>query len=1050
MDVREALSATYLSRFFDPVTVLRARDYVDGVRELEVVHETSGSLAATASVRGSAALPYRVQLHVEVDADSDWVFTSCTCPVARMCKHGAAVALRLRGPARPSRDREPPWRQQLGRVGDDLEAHARATLRGAGLGLELVRRPASRWSRSPGGELTMRPVRPGARRGWARSGAEWADLVGPQVGARYVPAHVEALRVLHRGLVSRQAFVVAGAAPSLEDYGAHLVPALRAAVAAGVTLVAGAGVSAVRLSEGPATVVADLTESDGAPTLEVAVEVDGRRHRGGAVVPLGRPVTGVAVVVEDEAVLLAELATPVDDSVVDLVLAPPVVATAAERGAFLDAVAPLARRVRVGSSDGSLPLPAPPRPRLVLTVTWESAAAARLAWHWRYADQTCALDGDAVLGGLRDPAAEREVRALVPPAVLGLRHVSGGDALALALHDLPHLRTLPDVEVDEREPPEFRASEAPPQIAFAVAGESDHTDWLDLEVLVSFDGERVTLPDVLAALTRGDDVLVLPSGLYVALDRPELARLREVVELAAELREAEPGRVRVGTDDLGTWAELGEVGVVDDSAARWVERASALRDLVEVPRPAPVGLTTELRPYQLEGFWWLAFLHQHGLGGVLADDMGLGKTLQVLALVQHARSTGTTEPFLVVAPTSVVSAWRQQALAHAPGLRVGVVRRRSDDVAAIAAGHDVVVTTYAMLRLEREQLASRSWGGLVLDEAQQVKNHQGKTYAAARSLDAAFRLAVTGTPFENRLMELWSLLSITAPGLYPTARQFRQLVAGPVEKEGDARALERFRTRIRPFVLRRTKDLVAADLPLRHEQVLEVELSPRHRKLYDTHLAKERQKILGLVEDYDRNRVAIFSALTRLRQLALDPALVDADHATVGSAKTDLLAEHLLEVTAEGHRSLVFSTFTTFLRRVRDRLTEEGIATVYLDGTTRDRDRVIEAFRQGEAPVFLISLKAGGTGLTLTEADYVFLLDPWWNPAAEAQAVDRAHRIGQVRPVHVYRLVATDTIEEKVVALKARKAELFAKVVDGGGATSTGITAEDIRGLFDD
>jgi len=558
------------------------------------------------------------------------------------------------------------------------------------------------------------------------------------------------------------------------------------------------------------------------------------------------------------------------------------------------------------------------------------------------------------------------------------------------------------------------------------------------------------LPDVLAALTRDDEFLVLPSGLYVALDRPEFARLHEVVALAAQLREADAGRVSVGPMDLSVWAELAELGVVDSQAATWVERATALRDLTEIPQPEPIGLTTTLRPYQLEGFWWLAFLHEHGLGGILADDMGLGKTLQVLALVQHAVLRGADDPFLVVAPTSVISAWRQQALTHAPGLRVGVVSRRSDDVAAMAASHDVIVTTYALLRLERDQFAARHWSGLVLDEAQQVKNHQGKTYAAARMIEADVRLAVTGTPFENGLMELWSLLSITAPGLYPSPRRFRDVVVGPVEKAGDQAALDRFRKRIRPFLLRRTKDLVAAELPPKQEQVLDVELEARHRKIYDTHLAKERQKILGLVEDFDRNRVAIFSALTKLRQLALDPALVDPQHDHVGSAKINVLAEHLAEIVAEGHQALVFSTFTSFLARVRERLTADGIPTVYLDGRTRDREAVIEAFRRGDAPVFLISLKAGGTGLTLTEADYVFVLDPWWNPAAEAQAVDRAHRIGQDKHVHVYRLVATDTIEEKVMALKARKAELFARVIDGGGASAAGISADDIRGLFED
>jgi SNF2 family DNA or RNA helicase len=272
----------------------------------------------------------------------------------------------------------------------------------------------------------------------------------------------------------------------------------------------------------------------------------------------------------------------------------------------------------------------------------------------------------------------------------------------------------------------------------------------------------------------------------------------------------------------------------------------------------------------------------------------------------------------------------------------------------------------------------------------------------------------------------------------------------PIEKGADPQALERFRRRIRPFLLRRTKELVAADLPPKQEQVLDVVLGSKHRKLYDTHLAKERQRILGLVEDFDKNRVAIFSALTKLRQLALDPALVDEAHDDVGSAKLDVLVEHLTEITEEGHRALVFSQFTSFLGRVRSRLEAAQIKTTYLDGSTRDRPTVIQRFRDGAAPVFLISLKAGGVGLTLTEADYVFVLDPWWNPAAEAQAVDRAHRIGQTAHVHVYRLVAVDTIEEKVMELKARKAELFGRVIDGDGTLSAAIDAADIRGLFED
>ena len=256
--------------------------------------------------------------------------------------------------------------------------------------------------------------------------------------------------------------------------------------------------------------------------------------------------------------------------------------------------------------------------------------------------------------------------------------------------------------------------------------------------------------------------------------------------------------------------------------------------------------------------------------------------------------------------------------------------------------------------------------------------------------------------------------------------------------------------RIRPFLLRRTKEHVARDLPAKQEQVLEVMLTPRHRAIYETHLQRERQTVLGLLDDFDQQRLAIFRSLTRLRQLSLDAALVDEEYDGVGSAKVDVLVDHLLELAAEGHRALVFSQFTSFLGRVRDRLDREGIGSSYLDGRTRRRGEVVEAFRSGDDPVFLISLKAGGVGLTLTEADYVFVLDPWWNPAVEAQAVDRTHRIGQQRPVNVYRLVATDTIEQKVMELKARKAALFAQVVDGDALMAAPLGADDVRALFED
>jgi SNF2 family DNA or RNA helicase len=302
---------------------------------------------------------------------------------------------------------------------------------------------------------------------------------------------------------------------------------------------------------------------------------------------------------------------------------------------------------------------------------------------------------------------------------------------------------------------------------------------------------------------------------------------------------------------------------------------------------------------------------------------------------------------------------------------------------------------------------------------------------------------------ENNLMELWSLLSITAPGLFPNPDRFQDYYGRPIEKQGKADLLAQLRRRIKPLMLRRTKEQVAADLPAKQEQVLEVELHPRHRKLYDTHLQRERQKVLGMIEDMNANRFTILRSLTLLRQLSLHAGLVDPDHLEMPCSKIDALLGQLGEVVAGGHRALVFSQFTRFLDLVRWRLDDAGIRYCYLDGKTRDRPLVIQRFKGGEAPVFLISLKAGGFGLNLTEADYCFLLDPWWNPATEAQAVDRTHRIGQTRNVVVYRLISAGTIEEKVMALKARKAELFSSVIDSGNVFGGGLDADDIRALFE-
>lgn len=292
------------------------------------------------------------------------------------------------------------------------------------------------------------------------------------------------------------------------------------------------------------------------------------------------------------------------------------------------------------------------------------------------------------------------------------------------------------------------------------------------------------------------------------------------------------------------------------------------------------------------------------------------------------------------------------------------------------------------------------------------------------------------------------MFAIVAPGLFPSARRFAEEYQRRIEKSQDMAQLGKLRRRIKPLMLRRTKEAVASDLPAKQEQVLEVDLTPKHRKIYETHLQRERQKLMGLIEDMDRNRMIVFRSLTLLRMLSLDASLVDPENAGVPSAKLDALLEQLQDVTAEGHRALVFSQFTSFLKLAAQRLDDAGITYTYLDGSTRNRAEVIAAFKDGQAPVFLISLKAGGFGLNLTEADYVFLLDPWWNPATEAQAVDRTHRIGQTRSVMVYRMVARGTIEEKVMALKEQKAALFSSVLDDDAVFSSALTAEDIRELL--
>ncbi|GAB11581.1 putative helicase [Gordonia araii NBRC 100433] len=626
------------------------------------------------------------------------------------------------------------------------------------------------------------------------------------------------------------------------------------------------------------------------------------------------------------------------------------------------------------------------------------------------------------------------------------------DAAVLCHEVLPVLRDRGVLVEVNGDADRFRAAEGDPDIEFSVAG-ADDNDWFNLHVRVEVDGVVVPIDRLIVELNSSATHMLLDDGTYFPLDHPALERLAELLDEARELGEIEGSRVRRHSYNVTLWDELMSLGVVDGDLVQWQERMRRMASAQPPQRSEPPAtLQADLRDYQLDGYNWLKFLWDNQIGGILADDMGLGKTVQALSLIAAALEEEPRNRFLVIAPTSVVGNWVREAEKFLPyASAVSVASVRTDGPIADQIGDArIVVTSYTLFRLQFEVFNDFDWAAVFFDEAQFIKNHNGKTHQCARRISAGMKVAVTGTPMENSLMELWALLSVSAPGLFPSPKSFADFFRKPIESGAEPDRLALLRRRIRPVMLRRTKDQVVSDLPPKQEQVLALDLHPKHDKIYQTRLNRERQKVLGLLGDWERNRFEIFRSLTMLRQLSLHAGLVDEADAAVASAKIDHLAEQLPELIAEGHSALVFSQFTGFLALVRAKLDDIGIEYAYLDGTMTAKARAAEIarFSNGDVQVFLISLKAGGFGLNLTEADYCFVCDPWWNPAAEAQAVDRAHRIGQTRPVTVYRLVSAGTIEEKVVALQDRKRELFSAVIDDGDVFGGGITEGDIRELL--
>ena len=553
-------------------------------------------------------------------------------------------------------------------------------------------------------------------------------------------------------------------------------------------------------------------------------------------------------------------------------------------------------------------------------------------------------------------------------------------------------------------------------------------DWFDLNVTADFGGVTAPLPALLRALHKGQRSVVLSDGSVGLLPEEWLKKFGSFTGLGQV--EGESLRFRhsqAGLLDalLATQPDV----FVDDL---FVRARDELADFDGVaPEAAPLGFTGQLRPYQEAGLGWLSFLRRFGFGGCLADDMGLGKTIQVLAMLESRRSVAKI-PSLVVVPKSLVWNWGQEAARFVPDLRVrfhtGPERVRD---ASQLGDVDLIVTTYGTLRADAPWLSQMDFDYLILDEAQAIKNAGSESAKAARLLHGRHRLALSGTPVENHIGELWSLFEFLNPGMLGSARAFEGAT-----KRGrpSPETMTVLSTALRPFILRRTKDRVAPELPAKHEETIQCELEPRQRKLYDELRDHYRASLLGRVdrEGIGKAKIQVLEALLRLRQAACHPGLIDKKRVGESSAKLDVLLPRLEEVRAEGHKAIVFSQFTSFLDILRARLDEQKIPYAYIDGKVSSAQRaarVTQFQEDSSCPFFLISLKAGGTGLNLTAAEYVFILDPWWNPAVEAQAGDRAHRIGQDKRVFVYRLLCAGTVEEKVAALQESKRSLVESIL---------------------
>ncbi len=602
-------------------------------------------------------------------------------------------------------------------------------------------------------------------------------------------------------------------------------------------------------------------------------------------------------------------------------------------------------------------------------------------------------------------------------------------------------------------PEEFVGTQVRNQPVMMQARVSSGVDWLNVKFVWEAGGIGVERTELERCLREGKKYVRLSDNTFAPFDSD---RVQQLIDREIEVMAASGKTGKLPLSQVGRIQELLEQvdeGIVSTGARQLFSRLSNIDSIK--PAKKPKNLKAILRPYQEQGLSWLRFIHEIGSGGVLADDMGLGKTIQTIALLLLLKQESKEQPLcsLIVAPTSVVTNWQREIERFAPSLTTALwhgagrkENRRELDEA------NVIITSYALLRRDIDLLRDLRLDYAILDEAQNIKNPASATAHAAKELPANRRLALTGTPIENRLSEIWSIFEYVSPGLLGPLPRFEERFGRPID-QGDSKAAARLRAIIHPFILRRTKSEVVSDLPPKIEVDKLIDLAPDQKAIYLQVLREVRAQVMGEVDRQGvaRSQLHILAGLTKLRQAACDPRLLglprEFDHDDSG--KLAALRELVDEVESGGHRVLIFSQFVSMLRYVREALDEDKIKYEYLDGSTIDRAERVDRFQNDSTcTAFLISLKAGGSGLNLTGADTVIHFDPWWNPAVEDQASDRAHRIGQNKIVTVYRLVAAGTIEEKILQLKQRKKDLVATVLteDAGGAKR--LTRDDVDELF--